>query len=79
MSTKLKKIYSKADIEEAKRDDDRVKNYFARKEAKKRNTVQIRIHRDWHNRIKAIADKENMLMSFMLDSICKHFFKHYQE
>ncbi len=77
MSTKHKKRYSKADIEEAKRSNEHVRKYFARK-SKRRKTVQIRIDKEWHIKIREIARSENMLMSFMLDSICKHFFKNYQ-
>jgi len=77
MSTKSKKRYSKADIEEARINNEQVRNYYARK-SKRRRTRQIRIDKKWHTKIKEIAKSENMLMSFMLDSICKHFFKNYK-
>jgi hypothetical protein len=77
MSTRSKKRYSKADIAEAKKNNKDVRKYFARK-SKRRKTVQIRIDKEWHTKIKEIARSENMLMSFMIDSICKHFFKNYQ-
>lgn len=77
MSTKSKKPYSKVDIEEAKKNNRHIKNYYARKNLRRR-TVQIRIDKKWHTRIREIARSENMLMSFMIDSICKHFFKNYQ-
>lgn len=78
MSTRSKKRYSKADIEEAKKNNDEVRKYFTRK-SKRRKTVQVRIDKEWHTKIKEIARSEKMLMSFMLDSICKHFFKNYQD
>lgn len=77
MSTKSKKRYSKADIEEAKKSSNKVRKYFARK-SERRKTIQIRIDKEWHTKIKEIARSENMLMSFMLDSICERFFKNYQ-
>jgi len=79
MSTRLKKRHSKADFAEAERSNQQVIRYYARKEAKRRKTIQIRIDKKWHTKIKEIAKEEDMLMSFMLDSICKHFFKNYQD
>lgn len=78
MSTRSKKRYSKADIVEAKKNNKEVSKYFARK-SERRKTIQIRIDKKWHTKIKVIARSEKMLMSFMLDSICKHFFKNYQD
>lgn len=78
MSTKSKKRYSKADFAEAQKSNDEVRKYFARK-SKRRKTVQIRIDKEWHTKIKGVARSEKMLMSFMLDLICKHFFKNYQD
>lgn len=77
MSTRSKKRYSKVDFENAKIKNMQVINYFARKN-RRRKTVQIRIDEKWHTKIKEISQSEKMLMSFMLDSICKHFFKNYQ-
>ncbi len=77
MSTRSKKRYSKADIKEAEKSNEYVRKCFARK-SKRRKTIQIRIDKEWHTKIKEIARSEKMLMSFMLDSICKHFFKNYQ-
>lgn len=78
MSTRSKKRYSKADFAEAQKSNDEVRKYFARK-SKRRKTVQIRIDKEWHTKIKEVARSEKMLMSFMLDLICKRFFKNYQD
>lgn len=77
MSTKSKKLYSKLDIIEASKNHYEVQKCYARK-SKRRRTLQIRIGIKWHERIKEIAKSDNMLMSFILDSICKKFFENYQ-
>ncbi len=77
MSTKKKKLYTSADIELAKADGEAVKKYFARR-AEKRETVQVRVSRKWHKRLKDFAKSEKMLISFLLDEICKHFFSNYK-
>lgn len=82
MSTKVKKkrlkLYSLIDFEEARINSEKVRNYYSRKN-KKRETLQIRIDKEWHKKIKDIANKKQMVMSVMLDKICKHFFKYYGE
>lgn len=78
MSTKLKKLYSKADIEDAKAISETVRKYYSRK-SERRLTVQIRISNKWHLRLKEIAQKEEMMLSFLIDKICEHFFKHYKD
>ncbi len=78
MSTRSKnKIYSKIDLAEAKKSNGKVRKYFARK-CEKRETMQIRIDKVWHKKIKNLATSEKMLMSLMLDKICENFFSNYQ-
>jgi hypothetical protein len=76
MSTQYKKLYSRADIQDAEKDSNRVKEHFARKSAK-RHTVQVRVGKEWHSRLKELAKSEKLVMSFLLDEVCKHFFKNY--
>lgn len=76
MSTK-KKLYTSADIEQARADNNAVKRYFARK-AERRKTVQVRLSTKWHKKLKEFSKSEKTVMSFLLDEICKHFFTHYQ-
>ncbi len=78
MSTKSKKLYSRLDIKEAEKEDVRVSKYFSRK-YKKRKTVQVRISDEYHQKLKGLANSEGLVMSFLLDVICKHFFKNYRE
>lgn len=77
MSTKRKKIYTKEDIRCAQVENKRVERYFTRKTTK-RKTVQIRISEKWYQRIKQIAGPEKIMLSFFIDRICEHFFKHYE-
>lgn len=76
MSTN-KKFYTSADIEQARADSQRVKNYFARK-SKRRKTVQVRVGEDWHKKLKEFSRSEKTVMSFLLDEICKFFFTNYK-
>lgn len=78
MSTKRKKLYSLEDIEGAKADDRDVKKYFAHK-CQRRITRQVRVSEKWHKRLKEVAHSEDMIISFLLDKICKHFFSNYRE
>lgn len=77
MSTKKKKLYTSADIEQAKADNKAVKKYFARK-CERRKTVQVRVSDKWHKKLKELAKSEKAIMSFLLDEICKHFFSNYK-
>ena len=77
MSTKIKKLYSKADVEDAKVTNEVVRKYYSR-QGEKRKTVQIRISKKWHLKLKQIAREEEMILSFLIDKICEHFFKHYK-
>lgn len=76
MSTK-KKLYTSADIEQALADSQRVKNYFARK-SRRRKTVQVRVGKQWHAKLKEFSKSEKTVMSFLLDEICKFFFANYK-
>jgi hypothetical protein len=76
MSTKYKKLYSRADIQDAEKDGERVRKHFARK-TEKRYTVQVRVGKEWHTKLKELAKTEKLVMSFLLDEVCKHFFKNY--
>ena len=77
MSTKQKKLYTSADIEQARAESEAVKKYFARK-CVRRKTVQVRIGEKWHKKLKEFSRSEKTVMSFLLDEICKHFFSNYQ-
>ncbi len=77
MSTKHKKLYTSADIELAKAENNAVKRYFARK-SERRKTVQVRIGEKWHKKLKEFSSSEKTVMSFLLDEICKHFFTNYK-
>ena len=77
MSTKIKKLYSKADVEDAKVTNETVRKYYSRK-GEKRQTVQIRISKNWHRKLKELAKEEKMVLSFLIDKICEHFFRHYK-
>lgn len=77
MSTNKKKLYSKEDIRQAQKELKRTEKYFTRNTTR-RNTVQIRISRKWHQKIKEVADSEKIMLSFLLDEICKRFFANYQ-
>jgi hypothetical protein len=77
MSTKHKKLYTSADIELAKADNEAVKKYFARK-GERRKTIQVRVSSKWHKKLKELSKAEKTIMSFLLDEICKHFFSNYQ-
>ena len=79
MSTKIKRkqrLYSAIDIKQAQSDVIKVERYFTRK-TQKRKTVQIRIGEKWHKKLKEVARSDNILLSFLLDEICRQFFKHY--
>jgi hypothetical protein len=76
MSTKYKKLYSRADIQDAEKDGERVRKHFARK-SERRHTVQVRVGKEWHIKLKELAKSERLVMSFLLDEVCKHFFKNY--
>lgn len=76
MSTKQKRLYGLRDIEQARIDSETVRKHFARK-TRKRKTVQVRVSEKWHARLKEVAGTEKMLISFLLDEICKHFFSNY--
>lgn len=77
MSTNKKKLYTSADIELAKADNEAVKKYFARR-GERRKTMQVRVSEKWHRRLKDFSKSEKTIMSFLLDEICKHFFSNYQ-
>lgn len=74
MSTNRKKLYIPSDIKFAQEESKRVGKYFTSKTSK-RKTVQVRLGEEFHNKIKDIAKNKNMMLSFMLDEICKFYFK----
>ena len=76
MSTRKRKFYTAMDVELARADNEAVKKYFARKE--RRKTMQVRVSEKWHKRLKEFSRSEQMIMSFLLDEICKHFFSNYK-
>lgn len=76
MSTK-KKLYTFADIEQARADSIKVKNHYARR-SERRKTVQVRVSKKWHTKLKEFSKSEKTVMSFLLDEICKFFFANYK-
>lgn len=78
MSTKSKKLYFRSDLKEAERKNEKVRKYFSRK-YKSRKTVQIRVSEENHKKLKVLANQESLVLSFLLDIICEHFFKFYKD
>lgn len=78
MSTKIKKLYSRADIQDAKRDSKKVTDHFKRK-SERRQTVQVRVSKTWHTELRNLAKSEKLVMSFLLDEMCRYFFKNYAD
>lgn len=76
MSTRTRKLYSRADLREAERNNEQVRNHFAHK-GKRRRTVQVRVSTETHAKLKELAKSEGLILSFVLDLMCKHFFKNY--
>lgn len=77
MSTNRLRPYNKEDIRLAQEAIKQTEKYFTRK-TNRRKTVQVRIGKKWHEKIKEIAKSEKIMLSFFLDRICEHFFKHYK-
>lgn len=78
MSTKIKKLYSRADIQDARKDSEKVKDHFDRR-GERRMTVQVRVGKKWHTELRNLAKTEKLVMSFLLDEMCRHFFKNYAD
>ncbi len=78
MSTKSKKRYLKLDIQEAKKSNINVSNAYSRL-SKRRRTVQVRISKEWHTRLKLMAREEDIVLSLVMNKICELFFKNYSE
>ena len=78
MSTKIKKLYSSADIQDARKDSEKVATHFTRRSAR-RQTVQVRVSKKWHTELRNLAKSEKLVMSFLLDELCRHFFKNYAD
>ena len=74
MSTNRKKLYIPSDIKLAKEQNKEKGKYFTQKTIK-RKTIQIRVDEELYKKIKEVAKKEDMMLSFMLDEICKFYFK----
>lgn len=77
MSTKRKKIYNKEDIKSAQAELKSVEKYFTKKTSG-RKTMQVRVGEKWYCKLKEISKSEKVMISFFLDRICEHFFKHYE-
>ena len=77
MSTNRLKLYTKEDIKLAQEAIKQTEKYFTRKTSR-RKTVQVRISERWHQKIKNVAGTEKIMISFFLDRVCEHFFKHYE-
>ena len=70
MSTKKKKLYSKQDLQAAKKDIVSNSKRFRRKG---RVTVQVRVDKKWHDALKKHAKKEGLTISKLLDRVCKEY------
>lgn len=77
MSTNKENLYNKEDILMAQKENKRIERYFTRKTTR-RKTFQVRLKDKWYYKIKSISKSEKIMISFFLDRICEHFFKHYQ-
>ncbi len=77
MSTNRPKLYNKEDIKLAQETLKHTEKYFTRKTSR-RKTVQVRIDQKWHQKVKTVAGSEKIMISFFLDRVCEHFFKHYE-
>jgi predicted DNA-binding ribbon-helix-helix protein len=75
MSTKRKKLYFNRDIKTAQEELKENNKYFTR-QTKRRKTIQVRIGDKWHQKLKEVARSEKVMLSFLLDHICDHYFKH---
>jgi hypothetical protein len=75
MSTKRRKIYNKQDIKIAQEETKKKNRYFTRL-TQRRKTVQVRISEKNYKQLKEIARSEKSMISFTLDHICEHYFKH---
>jgi predicted DNA-binding ribbon-helix-helix protein len=75
MSTKRKKLYFNRDIKTAQEELKENNKYFTR-QTKRRKTIQVRIGDKWHQKLKEVAKSEKVMLSFLLDHICDHYFKH---
>lgn len=78
MSTNSKKRYLKLDIDEARKSNIKVSSSYSRR-TERRRTVQVRISKDWHSRLKLMARDEDLVLSFVMDKICELFFKNYSD
>jgi len=78
MSTKLRKVYNKKDIKKAVEDNNLFLKGIRKIDNRKRRTVQIRISRDWHKKIKESDWFENQTLSSSIDRICKFYFKYHE-
>jgi hypothetical protein len=72
---KRQKLYFNSDIKFAQEDLKKLNRYFTR-HTKKRTTVQVRLSEEWYKKLKAVAEAEDTMLSFTLDHICEHYFKH---
>ena len=74
MSTNRKKLYIPSDKKIAQEESKQKRKYFTCKTSKRR-THQIRIGEEFYKKVKEVAKNEDMMLSFMLDKICKFYFK----
>lgn len=74
MSTNRKKLYFNSDIKISERELKRALKLFTRK-TEGRKTIQVRVSEKWYRKLKEVAESEDVMLSFMLDHICKHYFE----
>ncbi len=75
MSTNRNKLYFNSDIKISERELKKALKLFTRKTVG-RKTIQIRVSEKWYRKLKEVAESEDVMLSFMLDHICEHYFKH---
>ena len=75
MSTNRNKLYFNSDIKISERELKKALKLFTRK-TQGRKTIQIRVSEKWYRKLKEVAESEDVMLSFMLDHICEHYFKH---
>ncbi len=74
MSTNRKKLYFNSDIKISERELKKALRLFTRK-TEGRKTIQVRVSEKWYRKLKEVAESEDVMLSFMLDHICKHYFE----
>lgn len=77
MSTKSKKRYLRMDFSKARKKSSEVCKFYSKKYTR-RKTIQVRVSQEIHKKLKEMAREDDLVLSFLLDQICEHFFRNYK-